>query len=154
MSKCNCPDPLTILTESRSEAPQRSVPDSAGGSPASDVQSITATPGDELTAAHVMRKLNEAGLTVEPRGRRLRISPQEKITPDLLQMAKTRKAEILAVLEERRTTVCCPWCRSPRLLEGRAGRIWCTDCQQVAWWVRGDGEVIRTDCLDQEYIDP
>lgn len=51
-----------------------------------------------MTARELLDALARQGVTVEAHGDRLRYSPREAVTPDLLERLREHKAELLALL--------------------------------------------------------
>ena len=110
-----------------------------------------------MSAAQVMTDLARLGIRIEADGDRLRYSPRSVVTPDLTRRLKAHKGELMAILRseappEDSEPTCC-WCGSTRLVDGKQGRIWCDDCERVAWLVLPN-KIIRADVASLKLINP
>ena len=110
-----------------------------------------------MSAAQVMTDLARLGIRIEADGDRLRYSPRSKVTPDLLERMKAHKGELMAILRSEAppedSEPKCSWCGSTRLVDGRQGRIWCDDCERVAWLALRS-QIIRADFAPLELCNP
>ena len=114
-----------------------------------------------MTAVEVIHELNRRHIQVGVEGDRLWCSPASELTPDLIERIQSVKSDLIAILDTARgqgdsTTIRCPWCSSTMLIDGLEGRLWCDDCERVAWQEFSDGSIVRADQLEveQERVDP
>ena len=62
-----------------------------------------------MTATQILSELARRGVHLEVAGDRLRFRPKEAVTPDLVELLKQRKGEIMAALQSGRpATGDCP----------------------------------------------
>lgn len=109
-----------------------------------------------MTAQSLLEDLQARGITLRAEGDRLRFHPREVVGPQDLAALRAHKPELLALLrgaEEPQASpaVICPWCRSPDLLNGASGGLWCPGCNRLTWRETPAGGFIRADCGD---VDP
>lgn len=92
-----------------------------------------------MTAAALVAELRARGVTLEPRGDRLRVMPASAVTPDEVEALRRFKADVLALLasgaepEPAGRTLWSPW---PEALPGLAARrtIPFTPCALCPRW--------------------
>ena len=110
-----------------------------------------------MSVSALLAKLTQLGIEVGVDGDRIWYSPRSAVTPDLAKRMKAHKGELLATLgpeapAEESDPKCC-WCGSTRLVDGKQGRIWCDDCERVAWLVLPN-KIIRADVASLKLINP